>query len=371
LKTIKTIIPVGLDAKMTEPEKQWKKPVEDKDRKIESIKAFSFYNYYCSAQQAKVFVETYIENLEVPFKNSNKISSLNEKTFFGPVAWLCRMSSRGWDLSEKEKKYVDEKISFLISSATPVQSIEKITPVVDIQKRTEEAVCEVAGELEGEIDNFILSNFKSEFNPYDFLKKNNIKSLYAKRFVEIFTKSYVEELKQVLRKTDDQLNEGYSMWKPAQIKKLLAFVQKIIDDSRTWADNIKKSKAPRKKKVKSADKLIQRLKYIKNDTEFNLVSVDPIKLIGSSEVWIFNVKTRRADHYISNGPAGISVKGSTLQNFNEETSMSKTIRKPLELAKSIATSTARAAIKYFDGLKTKSKNSNGRLNTFSLILRIV
>ncbi len=364
-------MPTGIDFKMSGPEKQWEKPVEHKDRKIELITALSYYNHYCSDKDAKIFVETYIKDLKVPFKDSNNISSLNEKLFHGPVAWLCRMSSRGWDLSDRERNYINEKILFLISSAISVQSAEKNSPAVNIQKRTEEAICEVAGELEGEIDKFILSNFKSEFNPYEFLKKNNIKPLYAKRFVEMFTKSYIKELKDVVLKTDEQLNEGYSMWKPAQTKKLQAFVQKIVDDSVAWADNVKKSKVPRKKKVKSADKLIKRLKYIKNDTELNLVSVDPIKLIGSSEVWIFNVKTRRMDHYISNGPAGISVKGSTLQNFNEENSTTKTIRKPLELSKNIVIGTTRAANKYFDGLKTKIKKSTGRLNAFSLILRIV
>ncbi len=364
-------MPAGIDFKLIGQEKQWDIPVVDSDRKAELIKSLSYYNYTCSNKDAKNFVEVYIKNLKIPFKGSSKISSLNEKLFYGPVPWLCRMSSRGWNLSDKEKKYIDEKIQFLISSAIDVKSTEKKSPVIDIQMRTEEAICEVAGELEGEIDKFILSNFKSEFNPYDFLKENSIKPLYAKRFVEIFTKSYIKELKQVLAKTDEQLNEGYRMWKPLQIKKILAFVQKIVDDSKLWADNIKKNKAPRKKKTKSAEKLINRLKYIKNDTELNLVSVDPIKLIGSSEVWIFNVKTRRMDHYISNGPAGISVKGSTLQNFNEETSITKTIRKPLEISKNIVTATARVALKYFDGLKTKTKKSSGRLNAFSLILRIV
>ena len=50
-------MPAGFDAKLSGPEKQWEKPVEDKDRKIESIKSFSYYNYYCSPKIAKVFVE--------------------------------------------------------------------------------------------------------------------------------------------------------------------------------------------------------------------------------------------------------------------------------------------------------------------------
>jgi heptaprenylglyceryl phosphate synthase len=138
-----------------------------------------------------------------------------------------------------------------------------------------------------------------------------------------------------------------------------------------WADHLKKIKAPRKKKVKSADQLIQRLKYMKGDADLKLTSIEPTKLIGASEAWIFNVKTRRVDHYFSNDADGISIKGSTLQNINETTSIAKKIRKPLEVSKNIVMGTSRGATKYFDAIKTKPIKSTGRLNAFSIILRVV
>ena len=375
LKTIKKITPSGIELKLYGEETHWEKPVGNEDRKIECIKSFNFYNSQCSEKEAKVFVRAYINNLKPALKNSQMLSSVKDREFYGPVAWLCRMSTMGYNLSKEDIKYINEKISFLIASgeaeATLRKVVEKTSPTINIQKRTEEAISKVAGEIEGEIDKFIFSKFKSEFNTYEFLKNNNVKPMYAKRFSEIFTKTYVKELKEVIRKTDEQLNEGYKQFKPKDIKKLLEFIQKIVDDSKAWADNVKKSKGPRKKKVKSADQLIKRLKYIKNDTEFNLVSVDPTKLIGASEAWIFNVKTRRADHYVAAGPAGITVKGSTLQNFDEKWSVMKKIRKPLDLSKNIVMATSRGAVKYFDALKIKPKSSTGRLNAFSIILRVV
>jgi heptaprenylglyceryl phosphate synthase len=138
-----------------------------------------------------------------------------------------------------------------------------------------------------------------------------------------------------------------------------------------WEDHLKKSKVPRKKKVKSADQMTQRLKYMKGDAELKLTSIEPTKLIGACEAWIFNVKTRRVDHYFSNDVDGISIKGSTLQNINEKTSVAKKIRKPLEVSKNIVMGTSRSATKYFDAIKTKPVLSTGRLNAFSIILRVV
>jgi hypothetical protein len=301
------------------------------------------------------------------------INHVNDQELYGPLAWLCRMNAAGYVLNSEELQYIEEKFKKLIlSGKDKIQTrrdVQKVAPV-DIQKRTTEAIYKTVAEFDNKIDEFIESKFKTGFDSYGYLKDNFIKPLYAKRIAEIYSKE-IKEIKDVIRGKDEQLNEGYSNFKPREIKKLHDFYQKIIDDSKLWADHLKKIKAPRKKKVKSADQLIQRLKYMKGDADLKLTSIEPTKLIGASEAWIFNVKTRRVDHYFSNDADGISIKGSTLQNINETTSIAKKIRKPLEVSKNIVMGTSRGATKYFDAIKTKPVQSNGRLNAFSIILRVV
>lgn len=381
MKTIKRITPIGIELQLYGVEKVWNDSAKslkeqlssDDSKKLEQIRCFNFYNNQCSEKDARNFVEIYLNTLEKTPEGFDLIKNASDQEFYGPLAWLCRMSSIGYVLSKSDLFYMKNEFQSLIESAKSKSLLRKIFQrgeSSDIQQRTTEAINKTIAEFDNMIDEFVASKCKEKFDIYQFLKTNNIKQIYAKRIAEVYTEE-LREIKEVIRGKDEQLNEGYSNFKPREIQKLHDFMQKIIDDAKAWADNIKKSKSPRKKKVKSADQLVQKLKYIKSDTDLHLTSIEPSKIIGSSEVWIFNVKTRRIDHYFADGPAGISVKGTTLQNFNETTSIAKKIRKPLEISKNIVIGTARNAIKYFDSIKTKPMQSNGRLNEYSLILRIV
>ena len=371
--TIKRIVPIGIEGELYGTEKIWDSASLGIDRTIEKIRCFNFYNSQCSEKDARAYVSAYIKTYAHTLKEIEMINHVNDQELYGPLAWLCRMSSAGYVLNSEELQYIEEKFKkLIISGKQKIETrldVQKTAPI-DIQKRTTEAIHKTVGELDNKIDEFIQSKFKDEFDSYAFLKSNSVKPLYAKRIAEIYSKE-IKEIKEVIRGKDEQLNEGYSNFKPREIKKLHDFIQKIIDDSKLWADHLKKSKAPRKKKVKTVDQMTQRLNYMKSDTELHLTSIDPTKLIGASEAWIFNVKTRRVDHYFANDHDVISVKGSTLKNINETTSTAKKIRKPLEVSKNIVMGTSRSATKYFDSIKTKPIQSTGRLNAFSIILRVV
>jgi hypothetical protein len=372
--TIKRISPTGTEGLLFGAEKIWdSKSNLGNNRNVELIRCFNFYNSQCSEKDARSYVETYIKTLNKKPKEIDMINHVNDQELYGPLAWLCRMNAAGYVMSSKELQYIEDRFKKLIISGkekiTTRRDVQKVAPI-DIQKRTTEAIHKTVAEFDNKIDEFVLSKCKIPFDSYAFLKSNSVKPLYAKRIAEIYMKE-LKEIKEVIRGKDEQLNEGYCNFKPREIKKLHDFYQKIIDDSKLWADHLKKIKAPRKKKVKSADQLIQRLKYMKGDADLKLTSIEPTKLIGSSEAWIFNVKTRRVDHYFSNDADGISIKGSTLQNINETTSIAKKIRKPLEVSKNIVMGTSRGATKYFDAIKTKPIKSTGRLNAFSIILRVV
>ena len=372
--TIKRIVPNGVEGQLYGTEKIWDSESNlNDDRNIQRIRCFNFYNSQCSEKDARAYVQTYIKNLNKSPKQIEMINHVNDQELYGPLAWLCRMSSAGYVLSSKELQFIEDKFKKLIisgkSKSETRRDVQKVAPI-DIQKRTTEAIHKTVAEIDNKVDEFIQSKFKDAFDSYAFLKDNSVKPLYAKRIAEIYMRE-IKEIKEVIRGEDDQLNEAYSIYKPKEIKKLYAFYQKVIDDSKLWEDHLKKSKSPRKKKVKSADQMIQRLKYMKGDAELKLTSIDPTKLIGACEAWIFNAKTRRVDHYFSNDVDGISIKGSTLQNINEKTSVAKKIRKPLEVSKNIVMGTSRSATKYFDAIKTKPVLSTGRLNAFSIILRVV
>jgi hypothetical protein len=64
------------------------------------------------------------------------------------------------------------------------------------------------------------------------------------------------------------------------------------------------------------------------------------------------------------------MKGTTLQNV-AESSKQKKLRKPADTLPLITGSTAKAAERAFDNLKTKEAATNGRINEFTVILRAI
>ena len=91
----------------------------------------------------------------------------------------------------------------------------------------------------------------------------------------------------------------------------------------------KVERAPRKKKPVSHDKLVAKIKYKKEDNTLGIVSMNPVQIIGSKEVWVYNTKTRKLAQYKALDNNGLSVKGASLLNYSTD-SVEKTLRKPAE-----------------------------------------
>ncbi len=75
--------------------------------------------------------------------------------------------------------------------------------------------------------------------------------------------------------------------------------------------------------------------------------------------------------YNADNAKGLSVKGSTLQNFNEQTSIGKRLRKPAATIKELMEAGKVKIKKILPDLSTKESNLTGRMNSDTIILRIV
>jgi hypothetical protein len=127
---------------------------------------------------------------------------------------------------------------------------------------------------------------------------------------------------------------------------------------------------PRKIRVAPAEKIVARMKFQKEDTSLKIVSIDPAKIIGARELWVFNTKYNILAHYVAETDAGLSVKGTTLQNVSDS-SKQKKLRKPEQMLPGVLQGTSKAAERSFAGIKTKEGNPNGRINEFTVILRAI
>jgi hypothetical protein len=70
-------------------------------------------------------------------------------------------------------------------------------------------------------------------------------------------------------------------------------------------------------------------------------------------------------YYAENSVRGLSVKGSTIKDFDSSSSLQKTARKPEDVLKTL---TKRTLNKHIKQMKTKEQDVTGRINAQTILL---
>ena len=291
---------------------------------------------------------------------------------------LARLMDGGSELQEKEANYFNERLVKLkeqVGSRQKSQDkLDKKTAdalaaaapsnVISIQQRMEEKARELASEIDGAIDDFMI-NKKNDFSTKNYLLANLVAAPIAKRIGEMYVAT-AEELRGAIEGTDEQLVEGYSHFTKRELKKFAEFVEGIISDCNQQVQTAKANRAPRKRKEKPASVQVARMKYLKEFAELNLKSVKPESIINSTEVWVYNTKYRRISVYKAENGA-LAVKGTTILGFSVTESKQFTLRKPADFFKGL-TIGKRPLNAKMKTLTTKSAVPNGRINEETIIL---
>ena len=132
-----------------------------------------------------------------------------------------------------------------------------------------------------------------------------------------------------------------------------------------------KSRKPRQRKQKSPEQLVSKLKYLDKFEELKLESVSPKDIIGALQLWVYNTKSRKLGCYNAEDAGGLSVKGSTILNFNESKSTHKKLRKPEVTVPQVLNGGKVYLRNALDEIKAVASPLNGRLNTDTILLRTI
>lgn len=273
---------------------------------------------------------------------------------------------------------------------------KKNTYVPSIQERIFMQSQKVAEKIDEWFDVYYENSDMFDPKGFDVKKHFNVCKVtqaHARKIKE-FYEAELEEYKDVLRiptagqlqRMDEreadqweQLKEGYSHTNKANIKKAIGALESIMDACDLIIETSKANRKTRKPKPKSADKLVAKLKYKKIDDKFNVVSVNPTEIVGANEVWVFNCKTRKLGKYVAKNidplgagreGSGLSVKGTTITQYNEEESIQKTLRKPEEQLKDFKGAGKVKLRTFLNDIKTTDTKLNGRINLDTILLRI-
>lgn len=366
----------ALDFKYTGEEPEWADvtTLEEFDKKLSS--ALNFYNYYLDRDDYIPIIHEYMKQNGYSKNNLQLIAKI-PKTAGNVivVGKLCRIFNMGAPDFHDYRKMVKKSIAGLLNSAktdsektsTPVESKVKKPNVHEImQEKVRE---KVLVELEGMLDSWCNTSTKVvKFPLVTVMRGENIPVSATGEVKEWLTKQR-NEYNEAFEKTCDQMVEGYSYLSKAALHNRIKALDEMLNELVLYKSSKAASRKPRVKKPKSAEKQVQRVKYMAESKDYSMRSCDPTRIIGANAFFIFNTKYRRLTVFKAKNRDGFTVSGTSIKDFDEDNSFSLTLRKPQDYLPIIAAKTERQIEKALDELKTKRKSANGRINQDTILIR--
>lgn len=264
---------------------------------------------------------------------------------------------------------------------TPVKSAST-KQTVSVQDRLYDVAINMSSGINTEYEKIISNvngyNIKT-FKPLHLLKTAEAKAAHARIIKNMYDADF-NELTEVIKGRDDDLIEAYSHLTPADLKKLHTFLKELIGACSMIMQEGKVARAPRTKKPKSKDKLVEKLNYKKSDETLHLVSVNPYDILTATELWTYNIKTKKLGRYVAETidpknlnreGTGLSIKGTTIIGYDQEKSIQKTLRKPQEQLKAFLGAGKVTLRTFLDNIKAVDIKLNGRINPDIILLKVV
>jgi hypothetical protein len=336
--------------------------VEDsKDPRL--IQAFNWYNYNYSVEQGKVWLMSAMKKLGYTKEQIDVVKSAATWRTSMTACSYAKMILNGTELSEHSMEFLRSRIEENIKNGTRTKVAKTETkPVVDVQARIREKASNTIAEVEEQVDIHYFYNKK--FSLYEFLRKNEVSGQIAGYVKDYYTKQNNE-----LQAPDAQIKEAYGK----KLKFAQDFFASIIDDCDRYIGNKNTTRVrkPRATKEKPLTKIVEQVKYQKEFGKLKLVSANPIEIVKASTVWLYNTKYNTISVINASGPAGLSVKGTSIVNFDEETSITKTLKKPEDNLKIVLTGGKVALKKFMPSINSKEYKATGRMNSDTIILKVV
>ena len=381
-KTVKAKVrstrnPALSDEQYTGSEPQWDTELAEKMVQQEFDhhlrRSFYYYNYHYSQKDTKKHVIEWMTKSEKFTKPQiSAFSRSADKAVPMTVHSLVMAHRIGMPFRQKDLDFVIKEITEVISNTADevvVVSGDIQKPYVPtIQDRLNEKTAETIGELEGHYDEFLMDKNYS-FKAYDFFVSNNVPQSQLSKY-ELLYEARKQELTDAQSKTDAQLVEGYKHYKAADFKRIFGFIDKLLEDIEQYRGVKRATKKVRAPRAVSKEKVVNKLKYAKEDKTLKLISINPVDILGASELWVYNTKTKKLGKYVADSLQGpLSVKGTSVTGFDEHKSICKTLRKPEEKLKEFSKATKIQLRKFLDEIKTTDTKLNGRISTDVILLK--
>ena len=288
-------------------------------------------------------------------------------------------------------EFVKRKIAEAIDRTAPAPTLvvdNTREPVVrkTIQENMRDKTLDIEGAVHDLIDEFVNGGYKDpdKFSLMKLLRSEGcppqtidiIADPLKAQLNEInelmtpLTKKQLEKMSELEKDLVAQLEEGYSHLGKLQIRSLQKFLERAVGECASYVQVKKADRQPRPAKAKTPAQLTRKFKYLKKFEELGLTSISSEKMVGGTEAWLYNTKTRKLIYVIADEVIQTyNIKSNSVIGFDPNKSVQKTLRKPAEQIKELMNGGKPNNRKQFASIKSTEIKYNGRGNEHVVILK--
>ena len=348
------------------------KPEEYRKNILETLRHYGYF------YEKKSYVSWSIEWIKAKRPSDLKAFKASEDwRVSATLAGLMKMQLMGAELEQSDIDFIESSVARILQIGkmnidNTVEEVEEDKEPVKRKNPSEllkEKTLNITGEIEGFIDDYLDGTLDKKFSLYTHLKTIDA-AAQTGRDVAKFYREMEAELIELTVNKDAELVEGYNNLSTREQKGLLKLISGFVSDGEKYVLSKKANRKPRAKKATPATKQVAKVVYQKECADFKISSTSPAYIVGATEVYLFNTKTRVIKYLVTDNKDGFIVSGTTVKNYDEELSFKKKLRKPEETIDSINKVTKLRALKALKALKTKASSTDGRINADTVILKV-
>ena len=376
---VRSLVYRGVDAQMvgasepTWPDAEFQEAWTPNQRNRALGAAFLWYNITQDNKRINEFVAEWLD--QSPKRRDLAQIVRKQGNFRSTLGWLCRSARMGYQLRiqdlRKLQKALTEFMMGLNQQAAQAAAQPAAKPVkkLSIQDHIKQKISECQGEIAGQFDDFIQGGFESKPAMVGLLTRCNIPQIRVRELVQDL-EAQLAELRLVQQGTDAQLNEGYSNFGKRQIGWMIDWLNAAVEQIWSYGTMKAASRKPKARKGQTPQQMVSKLKYLAKDADLKLESIDPVDILKSTELWVYNVKKRKLGIYVVDDSQGsLYIKGTKILGYSETRSVSKTLRKPETQLKELMAAGKPASKKWFGDIRSVESKLNGRITEEYLLLK--
>jgi len=385
--------PLFVDEKYTGTEPVWdtERALQFTDEEFDHHlrKALRYYNYYYGVKDLKKYFVAWLREHTAKDSQYHKLDKAtvdyyaktkDNLTPFTACA-IVRAHTKGMPLRDKHVEYllatVEKVIKLQEESAddddAPTTDTKKASKT-DVKAPTiQDRMNAIADKHQLhflELEDRLFAGETVDPKAYEYLVAKNVAPATLARILSPFERSRAE-FNEAKSTKDEDMKDAYAHLKSADYKRYEAFYTALFDAFTQYGQVKKATKKASVRKPPAKEKLVAKLKYLKNDTVTKAVSINPVDIIGAQVLWVYNTKTRKLGKYVAEDMGGaLNVKGTTITGFKESDSVQKTLRKPEQQIKEFMSAGKVELRKFLDNIKATEIKLNGRINQDTVLLKV-